>query len=187
MKRNMLLAATAITVMIAGTATAQTTQPQISEPPAVQPETTQPMTPETTTPETMNQGTTASGAMEGQPHWDTTSLEDLIGRDVYDAEGNKVGEVADVILDSSTREATVAIIDHGGFLGLGTKQAAIDVNLLHSQDDRIVVDGMTKEQLQAMENFDYDDATVSLGRESRTGAPATNSTSPTPTPTPAPQ
>ncbi|MCW2244617.1 sporulation protein YlmC with PRC-barrel domain [Azospirillum fermentarium] len=169
MKRTLLMAAAAATLLAAGTAGAQT-QPQspAADPPAVQ-------------------NRALEGAAAGQPHWTTASLEDLIGRDVYAPNGDKLGEVADVILDSSTREATVAIIDHGGFLGLGTKQAPIDVALMRTEGDRIIIDGMTKEQLQAMQDFDYDDTTVSLGRESKSGAPATNSATPAAPATPAPQ
>lgn len=173
MKRTMLLAATAIATTIAGAAVGQTMQPQIND------QGSQPQA-------TRNEAAQDQAAQQQGLHWTTASLEDLIGRDVYDANGNKLGEVADVILDSSTREATVAIVDHGGFLGLGTKQAPIDINMMHAQGDRIVVDGMTKEQIQAMQDFDYDDATVSLGRESKSGTPSTNATG-SPTTPAAPQ
>lgn len=173
MKRTLLLAATAVTLLAAGTAGAQTQTPA-ADPPAVQNR-------------TMDGSGSAGTAATGSPHWTTASLEDLIGRDVYAANGDKLGEVADVILDPGTREATVAIIDHGGFLGLGTKQAPIDIALMRAEGGRIVIDGMTKEQIQAMRSFDYDDTTVSLGRESKNGAPATNATPPAAPAAPAPQ
>ncbi len=174
MKRTMLLAATAIAVTVAGAAVGQTMQPQINDQ-GSQPQATQNQMPENQAAQGQSAQQSTTG-QQGDLHWTTASLEDLIGRDVYDANGNKLGEVADVILDSSTREATVAIVDHGGFLGLGTKQAPIDINMMHAQGDRIVIDGMTKEQIQAMQDFDYDDATVSLGRESKSGTPSTNTT-----------
>lgn len=165
MKRTLLLAATAVTLLATGTAGAQTQMP----------------------PQTQAPAGTAGDTGAATPHWTTASLEDLIGRDVYAANGDKLGEVADVILDPGTREATVAIIDHGGFLGLGTKQAPIDIALMRAEGDRIVIDGMTKEQIQAMGSFDYDDTTVSLGRESKNGGPATNATPPAAPAAPAPQ
>lgn len=156
MKRTLWVAAAAMAVMVAGGAGAQDrampADGAVKEPSGA-----------------LQQDRSAT--VTGRDHWTNASLEDLIGQDVYGSDGTKLGEVADIILDADTKQATLALVDHGGFLGLGTKQAPIDINLMRAEGDRIVIDGMTKEQIQAMADFDYEDTTVSLGRTGEAGAP----------------
>ncbi|KAA0572595.1 DUF4142 domain-containing protein [Azospirillum sp. Sh1] len=103
-----------------------------------------------------------------------TSIEKMMGKDVYGENGKKLGDVADIILDSQTGKATQVILNRGGVLGIGAKQVALDYNLLRADGDRVVARQVTEDQVKQMAEFKYDDNTVSLGK--RNGDHNTGST-----------
>lgn len=75
----------------------------------------------------------------------------LIGKPVYGSDGKKIGEVNNVLIELNGR-VRAAVIDFGGFLGIGEKKVAVDWDKLKMNGDRIVV-GMTKEQAKAAPEF----------------------------------
>src|SRR3954451_5254631 len=74
--------------------------------------------------------------------------EKLIGKNVYGADGNKVGDLENLLIgpDSHVR---AAIVEFGGFLGLGTNKVAVPWDQLQIAGDRVVTN-MTKDQVRAM-------------------------------------
>ena len=54
----------------------------------------------------------------------------ILGRAVQDADGKEMGRVIDIIVDPAGR-VRAAIIDFGGFLGVGSRKIAVDWNALH--------------------------------------------------------
>jgi len=95
------------------------------------------------------------------------SFTELIGVDVYGQNGNKLGDVSDVILDPQSGAATAVILNRGGVLGIGAKQIALDYTLLDTSGGRVVAQQITEDQVKAMPEFRYEDTTVSLGERSR--------------------
>ncbi len=83
---------------------------------------------------------------------------DITGKRVYDSNDDWIGEVSEVVV-SDSKTTTYAIIDVGGFLGIGEKPVALDVNQLDIQknpdngDVKISV-AMTKDQLEAMPTYE---------------------------------
>lgn len=73
--------------------------------------------------------------------------ENIMGKDVYNEKGEKVGDIRDVILDSDGKAADY-VIGVGGFLGMGEHDVAIPFDKLQVGDDRFVLQGYTKEQLK---------------------------------------
>ncbi|CAO3428243.1 DUF4142 domain-containing protein [Azospirillum doebereinerae] len=117
-------------------------------------------------------GTLSNTAQSSQK----VSFAKLIGTDIYGENGNKLGDVADVILDPQSGNATAVILNRGGVLGIGAKQIALDYALLDATGDRVVAKQITEDQVKAMPEFRYEDTTVSLGERSRksgTDAPRT--------------
>lgn len=85
------------------------------------------------------------------------TAEDLTGERVYDAREEWIGEVSQLLL-SDDGMIEQAVIDVGGFLGIGEKPVAIPMDRLRIVRDansvvRVYVD-MTEEQLEALPTFE---------------------------------
>ena len=84
--------------------------------------------------------------------WSATKQ--ILGKPVYNAKNEKVGDVDDLIIAPDST-SSYAIIGVGGFLGLGERQVAVPANHLKHTEGRIVLPDATKEALQAMPSFQY--------------------------------
>lgn len=106
-----------------------------------------------TAPDTEREGYTAVTAAD-------VSVDDLIGKTVYDAEDTNIGTVDDVIVGDNGSVQDV-IIDFGGFLGLGATQVALnfeEMTMLTNEDDDLrVYVSATEEQLEAMPTYSAND------------------------------
>lgn len=97
---------------------------------------------------------------EGYAAVDTAVLtaDDVQGAPVFDAENKQIGEVSELVL-STDGKLTEAVIDVGGFLGIGAKPVALpigSVDVVRANDGaetRIYV-AMTKEELEALPKFE---------------------------------
>jgi hypothetical protein len=90
----------------------------------------------------------------------------VLGRDVRSAADEDMGRIVDVIVD---RAGTVraAVIDFGGFLGVGSRKIVVDWNALHfgriaNKGDSITLE-LTKEQVTAAPEYKEDTPIVVLG------------------------
>jgi PRC-barrel domain len=90
----------------------------------------------------------------------------VLGRDVRSAADEDMGRIVDVIVD---RAGTVraAVIDFGGFLGVGSRKIVVDWNALHfgrvaDKNDSITLE-LTKEQVNAAPEYKEDKPIVVLG------------------------
>ncbi len=90
----------------------------------------------------------------------------VLGRDVRSAADEAMGRIVDVIVD---RGGTVraAVIDFGGFLGVGSRKIVVDWSALHfgrvaSKSDKITLE-LTKEQVTAAPEYKEDTPIVVLG------------------------
>jgi hypothetical protein len=74
----------------------------------------------------------------------------VIGADIKDAAGNKIGQVEDIVLDKLSNEVMFAVAGFGGFLGIGEKYHPLPWSLLDydSADDSYVCN-VTKDTLQS--------------------------------------
>lgn len=85
------------------------------------------------------------------------TAERLTGARVYDANDNDVGEVGQLVLDADG-QVNAAVIDVGGFLGMGEKPVSLDLSELtilraDAGDDLRVYVSQTKEELEAMPDY----------------------------------
>jgi sporulation protein YlmC with PRC-barrel domain len=62
------------------------------------------------------------------------SVASVLGKKVYGAKGEDLGRVVDVLADSSGR-VRVAVIEFGGFLGVGNRRIPVDWSLLRFHPD----------------------------------------------------
>jgi sporulation protein YlmC with PRC-barrel domain len=78
----------------------------------------------------------------------------ILGKDVYNDAGDKVGEVSDLIVRPD-KSLSYAIIGVGGFLGIGEHDVAIPVSNFQQQMGKITLKGATKDALKAAPKFEY--------------------------------
>lgn len=84
------------------------------------------------------------------------SADDLIGTTIYGANDEKIGSIADVILSTDGLVDAVTV-DVGGFLGIGAKEVALDLdNLIFMRDgnDLYLYTALAKAQLEAQPAYD---------------------------------
>ena len=74
---------------------------------------------------------------------------------VYNEKDQKIGKIDDFIV-SPDGTLSVAVIDVGGFLGLGTHRVAIPVQQFDQVAPKIVLKGASKEELKKMPEFKYE-------------------------------
>jgi hypothetical protein len=78
-------------------------------------------------------------------------VESLVANSVYDAEGNLVGKLEEIVIDTRTGCVRHAVLAVGGILGIGRKRIAVPWSALTPDANyrRCVVD-VTKMQLTAV-------------------------------------
>lgn len=87
---------------------------------------------------TSGQGKNASGTSTGNVQFIQARepghyrSSELVGRDVYGANNEDIGEINDVLIDRSGR-VTAVLLGVGGFLGLGEKDVAVPMGALQFQ------------------------------------------------------
>ena len=90
----------------------------------------------------------------------------VLGRDVRSPTDENMGRIVDVIVDR-TGTVRAAVIDFGGFLGVGSRKIVVDWNALHfghvaTKGDSITLD-LTKAQVAAAPEYKDDAPIVVLG------------------------
>lgn len=93
-------------------------------------------------------------------------VEGILGREVLSATDENMGRIVDVLVDR-TGQVRAAIIDFGGFLGVGSRKIAVDWNALHfptpgKPDARITLE-LTRDQVKAAPEYLEGKPVVVLG------------------------
>ena len=84
----------------------------------------------------------------------------VIGTNVYNPAGDKIGKVEDVVLDKSSNNIMFAVVGFGGFLGMNEKFHPLPWSTLDYEKGRDgYVVSMTKEQLEAAPSDGIDELT----------------------------
>ena len=78
----------------------------------------------------------------------------LLHQDVYNDKGEKIGKVDDLVLSPDGTLST-AVVNVGGFLGLGKHLVAIPVRQFAHIAPKAVLPNATKDQLKALPKFEY--------------------------------
>ncbi len=93
-------------------------------------------------------------------------VEGVLGREVRSAADEDMGRIADVLVDRAGR-VCAAIIDFGGFLGVGSRKIAVDWNALHfpqpgKPGGRIALE-LTRDQVRTAPEYKEGNPVVVLG------------------------
>jgi hypothetical protein len=90
----------------------------------------------------------------------------ILGKSVRSSAGEDMGRLVDVLVDRDG-QPRAAIIDFGGFLGVGSRKIAVDWSMLKfMRDDKkqnVVTVELTKDQVKAAPEFKEGSAVVILG------------------------
>jgi hypothetical protein len=132
--------------------------PASSNPPAsAQPQNATPPAPPKEPPPAPPASVTILGAKEAHG---------VLGRDVRSAANEDMGHIVDVIVDR-TGTVRAAVIDFGGFLGVGSRKIVVDWNALRfgrvsDKSDAVTLE-LTKDQVKAAPEYKEDAPIVVLG------------------------
>ena len=99
--------------------------------------------------------TAPGGVVDAQVKTMGVSVMSILGKRVQGPKGEDLGRVVDVLADSGGR-VRVAIIDFGGFLGVGDRRIAVDWPLLHFNPDSrnpSLLLSLNREQLQVAPEY----------------------------------
>lgn len=97
---------------------------------------------------------------------DGDSADALLGKAVESANGDDMGRVVDVIIDRAGM-IRAAVIDFGGFLGVGTRKIAIDwrvLNFAKTRDMKSIVADLSQDQLRTAPAYKPGEPVVIVGR-----------------------
>lgn len=118
---------------------------------------------------------------------DGQQVESILGKKVRSNSGEDMGRIIDVIVDKSG-QIRAAIIDFGGFLGVGTRQIAVDWRTIRFPSDQksesLSVD-LTRDQLRVAPVYKAGEQIVVLGRPRAEPAAPAPQASAAPAPVPA--
>ena len=81
----------------------------------------------------------------------------ILGKEVLSAKGEDMGRIVDVLFDEKG-EAHAAVIDFGGFLGVGTRKVAISWKALRfdlGEKKNVIALDLDREQLKAAPEYKY--------------------------------
>jgi PRC-barrel domain len=93
-------------------------------------------------------------------------VEGVLGREVVSAANEDMGRIVDVLVDRAG-QVRAAIIDFGGFLGVGSRKIAVDWNALHFPEpgkpgERIALE-LTRDQVKSAPEYKEGKPVVVLG------------------------
>ena len=92
----------------------------------------------------------------------------VIGTNVHDPSGKKIGEVEDVMLDKLSNNIMFAVLSFGGFLGMAEKYHPVPwSSLKYDKGKNSYIVDFTKEQLEAAPAASIEDLTKNDGRDFR--------------------
>ena len=97
---------------------------------------------------------------------DTLEVQGILGRDVRSTADENMGRIVDVLVDGTGR-ARAAIIDFGGFLGVGSRKIAVEWKALHfvpaAEKRYSVVLELTREQVKPAPEYKEGKPVIVLG------------------------
>jgi sporulation protein YlmC with PRC-barrel domain len=93
-------------------------------------------------------------------------VEAILGKEVRSAAGEDMGRIVDVVVDR-TGQVRAAVIDFGGFLGVGSRKVAVDWNALSfsppgDKGGRVTLE-LTRDQVKAGPEYQEGKPVVVLG------------------------
>jgi hypothetical protein len=104
------------------------------------------------------------------PILQSQDLQGILGKEVLSVSGENMGRIVDVVVDR-TGKVRAAIIDFGGFLGVGSRKIAVDWNALSfprpgDKAGRVTLE-FTRDQVKAGPEYQEGKPVVVLGAQGK--------------------
>jgi sporulation protein YlmC with PRC-barrel domain len=104
------------------------------------------------------------------PILESHELQGILGKEVRSATGEDMGRIVDVVVDR-TGQVRAAVIDFGGFLGVGSRKIAVDWNALSfprpgDTAGRVTLE-FTRDQVKAGPEYQDGKPVVVLGAQGK--------------------
>ncbi|HLH90981.1 MAG TPA: PRC-barrel domain-containing protein [Xanthobacteraceae bacterium] len=135
---------------------------------------------EPSAPQSVAQGVAGAGKTGVPPSLGVKDAEPVLGKSVHSSTGEDMGRLVDVIVDTDGRPRA-AIIDFGGFLGVGSRKIAVDWSVLKfvpgDPKGNVITVALTKDQVKAAPEFKEGSPVVPLGAS---GSPPPQAAAPPP-------
>lgn len=77
-----------------------------------------------------------------------------VDKTAYGVQGDKIGKVVDALVDAGAGRVRYLIVDAGGWFS--SKEVLVPAGLARIEGDEVYFDSLTKEQVEAMEQYDRD-------------------------------
>lgn len=88
----------------------------------------------------------------------------VLGTDVKDKSGNKIGQIEDIVLDKKSNNIMFSVVSFGGFLGMGEKYHPLPWSALDYQpEENAYVVSYSKEQLKSAPSDSLEELTRNDG------------------------
>lgn len=82
-------------------------------------------------------------------------VSDVIGADVRNQQDENLGDIKDLVIDTSNGSVRYAVVSFGGWLGIGDKLFAVPMSALqHASDKEKFTMNVTKDQMKSAPGFD---------------------------------
>jgi sporulation protein YlmC with PRC-barrel domain len=90
--------------------------------------------------------------------WHLEKSSKLIGWDVENSRGEKIGDIEEVVVDPAHNRIAYTVISTGGFLGMGERWVAVPLSALKrsDKDANVFILDVDKERLKNAPGFDKD-------------------------------
>lgn len=154
----------------AATPPAPAATPAPAQPPAAPAPAPQAQTPAVPAPAPQQPAAKASATETPAVVMNGQQVMSILSKKVRGADGTDMGRIVDIIADKSG-QLRAAIIDFGGFLGVGSRQIAVDWNAIRfpsdGKTDSVEVD-LTRDQLRVAPAYKPGEQIVVLGQPSST-------------------
>jgi hypothetical protein len=96
---------------------------------------------------------------------DTHAVQAVLGKVVHSSTGEDMGRLVDIVVDHDG-QPRAAVIDFGGFLGVGSRKIAVDWGVLsfsHDADKGVITTALTRDQVKSAPEFKDGSPVVVLG------------------------
>ncbi len=84
-------------------------------------------------------------------------LSKVIGSSVINDKNERIGTIDDVIADKDKKQLSFAVLQVGGFLGVGGRLVAVpfDSLVIDDKERKVTLPGATKDELKKLSEFNY--------------------------------